>query len=80
MKVEDANICAECDEVYAGYVCPVCGLELGIPVRNTIIPISGGRVRRVNAPHPEKIRAMPKSIHNVIRNSADKLKNMESLL
>jgi hypothetical protein len=79
MKVEDANICAECDEVYAGNVCPVCGLELGIPLRNTIFPISGGRVRRVQTPpqNQKKVRLMTKSVHELIRDTTDKLTGME---
>jgi hypothetical protein len=81
MKVVDANICAECDEVFEGYVCPVCGLELGIPVRNTISPISGGRVRRAPTPPSgqNKLRIMPKSLPDLIREAGNKLARMESL-
>lgn len=70
MKVIDASICAECDEVFEGRVCPACGLELGIPVRNTIFPISGKRVRRVPNPDTsllfyEKVRPMPKRLNTL---------------
>jgi hypothetical protein len=74
MKVEDAKVCAECDELYEGYTCPACGLELGIPVRNTLIAIKGERVRKVSP-----FEKAPTGILTAIKTAGKKLENMESL-
>ena len=56
MKVGEAKICGNCDEVYNGFSCPACGFEQGIPVRNTLMALPGpeNRVRIVDGPEPNK--------------------------
>lgn len=47
MKVVDAKVCADCDEVFEGCVCPACGNEQNIPVQKALLPITGSRVRKI---------------------------------
>lgn len=41
MKVIETRICADCDEVFEGNVCPVCADEHGLWLANIIKPMPG---------------------------------------
>jgi len=87
MKVEDAKICASCDEIYKGFKCPVCGFDQSISLERSLMALPGpdNRVRKVATPHPEKLRllerrrSVSKNIVSLIREAGDKIKGLESL-
>lgn len=75
MKVERAIICGNCDEIYDGPVCPVCGFDEGFPISKSLMSLpQDGRVRLLTSD-----RNSPGNIVKLIQVAGDKLKGMESL-